>query len=144
MSATTATPAATLPSQDVLTGYAAFALRVAMGALFIAHGAIKYFVFTPAGTAAYFVKLGLPGPLAYLTIAAELLGGAALVLGLYTRLVSLALVPIMLGALFTAHAANGFFFSAPGGGWEFPAFWTLTLVVQALLGNGVFALTGRK
>ncbi len=139
MSATTASVAA-LPGEDRLASYGAFALRVSMGLLFIAHGAIKFFVFTPAGTAAYFEKLGLPGPLAYLTIAAELLGGLALVLGVYSRYVALAFVPLMLGTIFTAHGGNGFLFSAPGGGWEFPAFWTLTLVVQALLGDGALSL----
>ena len=49
------------------------------------------------------------------------------------------LVPIMLGATW-AHVDNGWLFSAPKGGWEYPAFWTVTLVVQALLGEGAFAL----
>ena len=143
MSATTA-PALALPTEQTATAYAALLLRVSMGALFIAHGLIKYLVFTPAGTAAYFEKLGLPGPLAYLTIAAEVFGGLALVLGFYGRIVSLALVPVMLGALFTAHAGNGFFFSSPGGGWEYPAFWSVTLLVQALLGDGAYALRSSK
>jgi putative oxidoreductase len=53
--------------------------------------------------------------------------------------VSLALVPILLGATWV-HAGNGWLFSAPNGGWEYPAFWTVALVVQALLGNGAYAL----
>jgi putative oxidoreductase len=138
MSATTATQAA-LPNEAQLSAYGAFALRVLQGGFFIAHGAIKYFVFTPAGTAAYFEKLGLPGGLDTLTIAAELLGGLAMVLGVYSRYVALAFVPLMLGTIFTAHGGNGFLFSNPGGGWEFPAFWTVTLLVQALLGDGAFA-----
>jgi putative oxidoreductase len=55
-----------------------------------------------------------------------------------TRIVSLALVPVLLGATW-AHAGNGWLFSSPKGGWEYPAFWTITLVVQALLGDGAFA-----
>lgn len=140
MSATTASAAA-LPSEDTLAGYGALALRVAMGVLYLVHGGTKLFVFTPAGTAMYFEKIGLPGPLAYLTIAVEVLGGIALLLGAYTRWVALVLVPFMLGALFVGHAANGFSFANAGGGWEFPAFWTVALVVQALLGNGAFAAT---
>ena len=54
-------------------------LRVSLGILFIVHAAVKIFVFTPAGTAQFFGSLGLPPALAYLTIAAELAGGAALV-----------------------------------------------------------------
>jgi putative oxidoreductase len=140
MSATTSPLSLASSSEATLASYGATALRVSMGLLFVAHGAIKLFVFTPAGTAAYFASLGLPVIFAYLTIAAEIAGGAALVLGLYSRLVSLALVPVMLGALFLGHAGKGFLFSAPGGGWEFPAFWTVTLVVQALIGDGALAI----
>jgi putative oxidoreductase len=119
---------------------AATILRVSMGVLFIAHAGLKLFVFTPAGTAGYFASLGLPEPLAYLVIAAELFGGIALILGVYSRWVSLALVPILLGSIYAPHGAAGFFFSNEGGGWEFPAFWAVALVVQALLGDGAYAL----
>lgn len=119
---------------------AAFLLRVSMGVLFLAHAGLKIFVFTPAGTAGFFESLGLPGALAYAVIAGELVGGAALILGVWTRYVSLALLPIILGAIYTPHWAAGFFFSNEGGGWEFPAFWAVALIVQALLGDGAFAL----
>ena len=119
---------------------AATILRVSMGVLLLAHAGLKLFIFTPAGTVGYFASLGLPGPLAYLVIAAELFGGIALILGVYSRWVSLALVPILLGSIYVPHGAAGFFFSNEGGGWEFPAFWAVTLVVQALLGDGAFAL----
>ncbi|MDJ0391288.1 DoxX family protein [Roseomonas sp. E05] len=122
---------------------AAAILRAALGVLFLAHAGLKIFVFTPAGTAGFFQSIGFPGPLAYLVIAAEVVGGIALILGLWTRWVSLALVPILLGSIYAPHGAAGFFFSNTGGGWEFPAFWTVALVVQSLLGDGAFAL-GRK
>ena len=126
---------------DVRTApYAALALRLSLGVLFVAHALLKLFVFTPAGTAGYFASLGLPEPLAYLVIAAELFGGIALILGVYSRWVSLALIPILLGSIYVPHGAAGFFFSNEGGGWEFPAFWAVTLVVQALLGDGAFTL----
>lgn len=64
---------------------AALILRVSMGVLFILHGWMKYSVFTPAGTAQYFAAIGLPAFLGYVTIAAEILGGAALIAGLWTR-----------------------------------------------------------
>jgi putative oxidoreductase len=121
--------------------YGAFALRVALGALFLAHAALKILVFTPAGTAAFFGTLGLPPALAYVTIAAEVGGGIALILGLYTRWVSLALVPLLLGTIATVHGANGFFFTNANGGWEYSAFWALTLLVQASLGDGAFAVS---
>jgi putative oxidoreductase len=118
---------------------AATFLRVAMGILFLAHSWMKIVLFTPAGTVAFFESLGFPGFLAYIVIAAELLGGIALILGLWSRWVSLALLPILVGSIYP-HWGAGFFFSNPGGGWEFPAFWSVALIVQALLGNGAFAL----
>jgi putative oxidoreductase len=123
-----------------LAPYGAFVLRVATGALFLAHAALKIFVFTPAGTATFFQSVGVPGPIAYLTIAAEVIGGLALILGVYARCVSLGLIVILLGSIITVHGHNGFFFDAPKGGWEYPAFWIVTLVVQALMGEGAFAL----
>ena len=120
--------------------YAALLLRVALGALFFAHASLKLFVFTPAGTAKFFASLGLPPALAYATMAAEVIFGAALILGVYARFAALLLVPVLLGAIFTVHGPAGFFFTNPHGGWEFPAFWTLALVVQALLGDGEYAL----
>jgi len=120
--------------------YAALLLRLSLGGLLLAHAGLKLFTFTPAGTAKFFGSVGLPPELAYAVIAAEVLGGIALILGLWTRVVALAVVPILLGAIFTVHGAAGFFFSNAGGGWEYPAFWGVTLVVQALLGDGAFAL----
>ncbi len=119
---------------------AATILRVSMGVLFLAHAWLKLVIFTPVGTVGFFESLGFPGFLAYLVIAAELAGGIALIAGFATRWVSLALVPVLLGSIYAPHGAAGFFFSNEGGGWEFPAFWAIVLLVQALLGDGVFAL----
>jgi putative oxidoreductase len=121
--------------------YGAFLLRISLGILFLAHGALKLFVFTPAGTADFFASLGLPPDLGYLTMVAELVGGALLLAGVLARWVALALVPVVLGSIIFDHGANGWVFSNPGGGWEFPAFWTVTLIAQALLGDGAFALS---
>lgn len=120
----------------------ALILRIAMGVLFLAHAGLKIFVFTPAGTAQFFGSLGLPGFLAYLVILAEFIGGIALIIGWQVRLVSLALVPVLLGSIIFSHGAYGFFFSNEGGGWEFPAFWTVTLIVQALIGGGTATANG--
>jgi len=119
--------------------YAALILRVSLGALFLAHGLLKVFVFTVPGTVAYFAGLGLPAIAAYATIAAEIVGGVLLIAGFATRYVALALVPLMVGATLV-HVPNGWVFSVDGGGWEFPAFWTVTLFVQAILGNGAYAV----
>ncbi|MGY0572283.1 DoxX family protein [Bradyrhizobium sp. RDM12] len=120
--------------------YAALVLRVTLGALFLAHASLKLFVFTPAGTAKFFGSLGFPPELAYLVMTVEVLSGTALILGVWTRHAALAGIPILLGAIFTVHGAAGFFFTNPKGGWEYPAFWAIALVAQALLGDGAFAL----
>jgi putative oxidoreductase len=117
----------------------ALLLRLGLGAMFIAHALLKYFVFTLPGTAQFFASLGLPPSLGYVTFAAELAGGVLLVLGVYTRYVALALVPILLGASWV-HLGNGWLFSAPDGGWEYPVFLTLAAIVQFLVGDGAFAL----
>ncbi len=118
---------------------AALLLRLTLGTMFVAHGLLKVFVFTPAGTVKFFESLGLPGPLAYLTIAAEVLGGIALLAGYHTRVVASALVPVLLGAAW-AHAGNGWLFSSPNGGWEYPVFMAFTAIAAALLGDGRYAL----
>lgn len=119
--------------------YAALILRVASGTLFIAHGLMKVFVFTIPGTVGFFESLGLPGFLAYLVVLAEVGGGLALILGVATRAVSLALIPVLLGATWV-HAGNGWVFSSPNGGWEFPLFWAIVQGAVALLGSGAYAL----
>jgi len=120
--------------------YAALLLRVSLGGLFLAHAGLKLFVFTPAGTEHFFASLGLPGWVGLVVIAAETAAGLALILGIYPRLAALLMVPDLLGAIVLVHAKNGFFFTAPGGGYEYPAFWAVALVVLALLGDGAFAL----
>lgn len=116
-------------------------LRVTSGGLLLAHGLIKLLVFTPAGTAAFFESIGFPGVLAYPVIAGEIVLGFAMVIGFQTRLAALAALPILIGAT-VPHAGNGFLFSSPNGGWEFPVFWILVLIVVALLGGGAWAIDG--
>jgi putative oxidoreductase len=120
--------------------YAALILRVTLGLLFLSHAGLKIFVFTPAGTAGFFESLGLPGWLAYVTILWELAGAIALILGIWPRLAAIAMIPVLLGSIFTVHGAAGFFFNNPNGGWEFPAFWIIGLIVLALTGDGAKAL----
>jgi putative oxidoreductase len=127
-------------SRSDLVPYGALLLRLALGALFLAHGLLKLLVHKPAGTAAYFRSLGLPGFVGYLTMAAELSGGTLLILGIGTSLIALALVPLILGTIYMVHGSKGWLFTHECGGWEFPAFWAAALVVQALLGSGAYSL----
>ena len=121
------------------TEYAALILRIGLGAMFLAHGLLKVMVFTLPGTAAFFEQVGFPGWTAYIVTFAEIGGGLLLLAGVAVRAVSIALVPVLLGATFV-HFGSGWLFSNPNGGWEYPAFLTLAAVVQALLGPGAFAL----
>jgi putative oxidoreductase len=120
--------------------YAALLLRLCLGAMFIAHAMLKVNVFTIPGTVKYFQSLGLPGWVAYATIAAELGGAACLILGIYPRYVALLLVPLIVGTIVMVHRKNGWLFSNKDGGWEFPAFWAAALVALFLLGDGKAAL----
>jgi putative oxidoreductase len=126
-------------NNTIAVSYAALLLRLSLGTMALAHGALKIFVFTLPGTVGYFESLGLPGFTAYAVVAAEVLGGAALIAGVQVRWAALGLIPVLLGATFV-HVGNGWVFSGANGGWEFPAFWTLTLAVQALLGGGAWQL----
>ncbi|MCD7100386.1 DoxX family protein [Stenotrophomonas sp. MMGLT7] len=122
------------------TAYGIALLRITLGVLFLVHGLTKLLVFTPAGTVGYFQSLGLPGGLAYVAMALELLLGVALVLGIHARWLALLGVPLLLGTIVSVHGANGFGFANAGGGWEYPAFWAVALVAQCLLGDGALAL----
>ncbi|RQP04578.1 MAG: DoxX family protein [Paracoccus sp. BP8] len=123
---------------------AAFILRVSTGIWFLVHGLIKLLVFTPSGTAGYFQSIGLPGMLGPLTMLAEILGGLALIAGIFTRQVALALAAVLLGAAWFGHGGAGFTFSNPGGGWEYPVLWAVTMVALALLGDGAWSLGRRR
>jgi putative oxidoreductase len=120
--------------------YAALLLRVSLGALFLAHVSLKVFVFTIPGFVGYMGSLGFPAIFAYAVIALEFLGGLALIVGIYAPLVALVLAVEMLGTIVFAHGANGWLFTNQGGGWEFPALWTVALVALYLLGDGALAL----
>jgi len=130
-------------TNDQLTANGTALLRVMLGTAAISHGLLKVFVFTLPGTVAFFESLGLPGFFAYMTVLVEIAGGLALVAGFQTRLVSLAMIPILLGA-FWAHSGNGWVFSNAGGGWEYPLFWAFTLAAQAMLGSGAYAMDGMQ
>jgi putative oxidoreductase len=117
-------------------------LRVALGIMFLAHSVVlKLMTFGLDGTAQFFVSTGLPVWLAYAVFLAEMIGGVLLVLGVQARWVALALSPILLGALITVHFANGWVFTAPNGGWEYPAYLFVLCIAQTLLGDGAFAMS---
>jgi len=133
-----------VPSTNSIS-YAAILLRVSLGTLLIAHGLLKVLVFTMPGAIGFFDAIGIPAPTisAYLVVIFELFGGALLLLGILTRWVAAASVPLMLGAAAFAHAGNGWLFSNEGGGWEYPVFLAIACAVQWLLGSGNYKAVGK-
>ena len=138
-----ASAVSTRSSEYSAADYGVALLRVALGAMFLAHGALKVFVFTLPGTAAFFASVGFPGFMAYLVAPAEVLAGLALIVGFRTRLVAALTVPILIGAA-SVHIGNGWVFSVPKGGWEYPVYLIVAAVAQSLLGAGAFAFDSAR
>lgn len=125
---------------SITAPYGALILRLCLGIMFFAHAMLKIQVYKLPGTVAYFKSLGLPGWLAYITIMIELGGCVCLILGIMPRYVALLLIPLIVGTIITVHGKKGWLFSNPDGGWEYPAFWSAALLIQFLLGDGIWAL----
>ena len=110
-------------------------LRIHFGIILLAHGWLKVYVFSIAGTVGYFSSIGLPSIIAYLVIFGELVGGLALVLGIQTKLAAALAVPIVFGAA-VMNSGNGWLHSASGGGWEYAASLTVIDISLAFTGSG--------
>jgi putative oxidoreductase len=120
-----------------------FLLRVALGVMFVAHAWLKVSVFTIPGFAGFLEQVGFPGALAWPVVLLEALGGVAIILGVYSRWVAAALIPVLIGAL-SVHAGNGGLFTAANGGWEYPAFLVVAAATLVLSGEGAFALRAAR
>jgi len=92
-------------------------LRVVFGLMFLIHGIAK-FQGGISNTVGYFEFLGLPGSLAYAIAIIELVGGALLVVGLGTRVISGLFAVIMLGAIFSAKLSFGLLGDGVSAGYE--------------------------
>ena len=125
-------------------------LRLAIGAVFVAHGAQKLFGIWggggPTGTAAFFAELGLTPayPLALLVGIVELAGGLLLMGGAFSLITAAVLTVHMLVAVWTVHLASGFFLNwtmAPGQGhgYEFNLVLIAALVSLILTGPGALS-----
>lgn len=132
-------PAAKAPA---LTDLALLFSRLALGVILLAHGWQKFNEWTLAGTSAAFAEMGVPAPTAAATFstAVEILGGAALILGLFTPVVAALNTLNLLGALALVHAGNGVFVG--NNGYELVLALAAGLLVIAPLGAGKFSVDG--
>ena len=117
-----------------VSGWGLTVLRVVVGIVFLAHGFDKFFLTGIGGIGGFFGQIGVPVPgfTAVLVATIELVGGAALIAGFYTRIAALLLGIITLVAMFLVHISNGFFSS--NGGIELTL--TLTAACAALVLSG--------
>ena len=107
---------------DSIAPYSYAIIRFCAGAILIYHGYGKLFGGNIAGVADHVVApLGLPMPMAwaYFLGILEFAGGAALAVGFLTRPIALMLTVEFLIITFW-HYGNGYSFSSPKGGYEYP------------------------
>jgi putative oxidoreductase len=114
-------------------------LRVIVGLVFVMHGGQKLFVMGIDGVAGFFGQIGIPFAYAsaVLVTAVELLGGALLVAGLFTRFVTPLIAATMVGAIATVHGSKGFFLPE---GYEFALMLLVSSAALFLTGSGALAL----
>jgi putative oxidoreductase len=123
-----------------LQGYAPLVLRIVVGLVFALHGLQKLQVMGVSGTAGFLGGLGFPMPevWAVLLIAAELVGGIFLILGLFNYWNSRILGIVSILALLTVHVSKGFFLA--NGGYEYILLILAVTVSLMITGPGKWAL----
>jgi putative oxidoreductase len=117
-------------------------LRVIVGIVFLMHGGQKIFYYGIHRVGGYFASVGIPSPelFAPLVTAVEILGGAALLLGLGTRWVAILLAIDMVGAILAVKFTGGFF--APAG-FEYELTLLVANISLVLTGPGAASLEER-
>ncbi|MGH8931534.1 MAG: DoxX family protein [Egibacteraceae bacterium] len=127
-----------LQSFGRFAGLAPLIVRVVVGTVMFAHGLQKLTGPGPAGFGqGALAGLGVPFPVffGYLVTYGELLGGLALIAGLLTRLLALALTVHLLGAILLVKVNVGLI-GQEGAGAELDLALIAGLVTLALLGPG--------
>lgn len=110
-------------------------MRLALGAIMLAHGYSKVFGGIHQHVA-FVSSLGLPGWAAYLSAGAEFFGGILLIAGLLTRPAALAILINMSVAIAKVHWKNGLLAQ---GGYQFPL--ALAALAFALIFFGAGAIS---
>jgi len=122
-----------------LAPYAALTLRFVLGSAWLAHAFLKLAAIAVPSLGAFLAVEGMPTPMAWPVALLELAGGILIVLGIHGRVASLALLPLLAGAL-VAHTGNGWTASVPGGGWLYPSVLMMATLLHLRLGDGAAAL----
>jgi putative oxidoreductase len=118
--------------------YAALVLRLSLAFFFFAHVYRKFAIIGFDNWWNRLAKDGYADWMLYYTLAAEAAGAVLLLLGIYSRYVSLFALAVLIAVTHYWAIRKGFWFG--DGGAEFPLAWTMMLVAQALLGDGAYAL----
>ena len=118
--------------------YAALFLRLSLAFLFFAHLYRKFAINGFDSWWSGLTKQGYADWMLSYTVAAEFAGAILLLLGVYTRYVSILALPVLIAVAYHWTMRKGFWFS--DGGAEFAIAWTFMLIAQALLGDGAYAL----
>jgi putative oxidoreductase len=117
-------------------------MRATVGGILLVHGIVKLMGPGVTAFAGGLARRGLEPslPFAYLIFFNETIGAICLMLGLFTRPIAASIAIEFAIITFVAHFKNGFSFSSPGGGWEFPFMWGLIIFAIALRGGGPYSL----
>jgi putative oxidoreductase len=118
-------------------------IRLTVGGQLLVHGIIKLMgpgvaAFAAGSLARRGIEPALP--FAYIVFFNETVGAVCLMLGLFTRVIAAIIAVEFLIVTFVAHFPNGYGFSSPGGGWEYPLMWGLIIFAVSLRGGGPYSL----
>jgi putative oxidoreductase len=118
-------------------------VRVVVGIMFIMHVQGKFHAGPAAIAANLMSKNGLEPAIlfAYAAIFLESVGGACIIIGLFTRFFAAALVIEMLIALFAVHWAKGY--AAGGGGYEYVLLIGVVMFAIAIRGGGPYSVDAK-
>ncbi len=137
-------------------GLGGLLLRLTLGTVFVAHGYLGAFVYTPAGTAQFMESIGLPFAdlSAWILIVAHFAGGAMILLGVLTRLNAIVHAALMGVATVAAHLDQGFYLQgvildpASGAtavaGFEYALTVTVATLALIFIGPGSFSIDGAR
>ena len=143
-----------MAGQHTMHAWGTALLRIWLGIVFLMHGYLGAVLLGPEAIAGYTTRMGFPASagvgLGWYLIAAHLVGGALLVIGLWTRAAALVNVPVMASAVFLLHLPQGFFMNgiivdaaagrAIAGGYEFTLTVLVATLAMMLLGPGALSV----